>query len=371
MQNNVFTILGIEDKELKVSNLLAYYMKPENEDGSHTLLNIICSCAGINPVGKDESVEVIREYSFPSKKEEEKQRKNYIDILIKVGEKPDRIICIENKIFAEEGHDQTKRYVNGIKKEFEGNGTKQFDFVYLTRNNSAVNLSNKEFRHVRYYKLISEIEKTGLKDRKCIEDFCEFYGDKDLEEIDEDKEYDDPEKFIKYLVWKANQEKNNEKYHAYFVKSGKSANSDKPFFHIAKQEWMKETNDINDINNINKEYSIHLEGYWLKENVWSVKLHFELFPYVPYSKIKEKDLDIDKYNEIRDSYREIFYNVMQEKSFSGYRMKEPASNQNLTIVSYVINPDTYKNTFELLMDDIVEAVDNVLAKNKIIDLLKT
>ena len=54
---NAFEILGINDKELPVSNLLAFYMNPENGLGIK-FLNKFCSVVGISGVNPDKVITV-------------------------------------------------------------------------------------------------------------------------------------------------------------------------------------------------------------------------------------------------------------------------------------------------------------------------
>lgn len=56
----VFEIMGIENKEVKVSNLFAYFIKQPG----HKFLNLLCELAEISPVELSCPITVKREFYF-------------------------------------------------------------------------------------------------------------------------------------------------------------------------------------------------------------------------------------------------------------------------------------------------------------------
>lgn len=84
MEYTAFQLLGIENKELPISNLLSYYLDPiRNHKYGFYFLNEFCKIAGINGVTIEDKIVVQREAYFTYDGDN-----NYIDILISVGENP-------------------------------------------------------------------------------------------------------------------------------------------------------------------------------------------------------------------------------------------------------------------------------------------
>lgn len=136
----VFEIFGIENKETKVSNYFAFLIG-ENR----AFLKMLCDMAGI--ALDDGEVFVDREFLFTLDGYDNKRY--YIDILVRVGDQsaPSQIICIENKIYASEGYKQTERYKKGMEKCFP---KARKNYIYLTKNNSYINLSSIDFVQIKF-----------------------------------------------------------------------------------------------------------------------------------------------------------------------------------------------------------------------------
>ena len=341
-KTTVFEIFGIENRETKVSNLFAYYINT-----SRAFLNLLCDCAGISVV--DESKKVTAKTEFPFKLEEDPNKNNFIDILVKVGDdqdKPERIICIENKIYAGEGYRQTERYQKGMEATFPNS---QRHYIYLTKYNSAIRLSSTVFEHVRYKDLIEKIEADkNVKSLEFIDDFCKFYYEKELREfqsIEKGGSIADERQFIDYFVWKANTEK---QYSNLFVCSGNSAKGGNPFIQLSDQSWFVESKLFG-------EMCLHLEG-----NSKNIKLHFETYPYKTIEDIK-KDGVLEEYEKIRDAARDRFEDI----SVDGVNVLRPASNATLTLVKFEMKGKTSVQSFDKWMEILAairDTVANVVAK---------
>ena len=85
MKDNVFEILGIQNKELPVSNLLSYYFDYQDKEIAIKFLSKFCEEVGIDKVDTTKKVYVDREYPIKVN-----GRNNFIDILIRISdeEKP-------------------------------------------------------------------------------------------------------------------------------------------------------------------------------------------------------------------------------------------------------------------------------------------
>ena len=332
----VFEVFGIENKEIRLSNLFAYYIKT-----SRAFLDLLCDLARIDRVLTNSKILIDREFYFTL--EGYDNRHNYIDILVRIGDDentPQRIICIENKIYANEGYKQTERYQKGMEKLFP-NALK--DYVFITKNNSFVNLSSLQFCQVRYMDLINRVgQDDNLIQLDYMKDFCEFYYERELRkylDIEHQNTIPDNDSFIDYFVWKAN---SDPKYRDLYVCSGRSArNSNVKFLQISKQEWVIKNTGISD------EMVIHLEG-----NNRNLRLHFETYPYSALSHLAENTRQ--RYEKTRDLLREKLNTIeMDDVHVSG-----PNKSETLTLVKFIIDESTdLKQTLDRLMK-IVAIVDD-------------
>lgn len=383
----VFEILGVENKELPISSLLAYYFADKQR--GLKFLNRILELAKIEPIDMNEEIFVEKEALIKNN-----GNKNYIDILVKVKniedkENPKRIICIENKIYSEEGLLQTKRYYEALEKEFHKCNNKQY--LYLTKNNSAIDLSSMHFKHIKYLDMESVLVDKEFSELPFINDFYEFYINREKEKFNDIEENDkkllkhdkislgnyeislgnykkllkddeellkDYEKLLKddfnnlidYIVWKINSSSTNKNYNNYFCSKGKSAQADRYFYQISLHNWEFMLED--------KAMTIHIEGI---DN--GVFVHMEMKPYEPYSKIA-KNYNEDffkKYNEKREKLR----SRMKFKEKELLKVDSIRGNANLTIAKFNIVATTYKNYFKVLVE-LINDVDEVLKMDDVI-----
>ncbi|MBQ8814623.1 MAG: PD-(D/E)XK nuclease family protein [Lachnospiraceae bacterium] len=357
MENTAFQLLGIENKELPVSNLLSYYLDPaRNRACGYEFLNGFCRLAGIREVAETEHVTVEREVYLPFEGEH-----NYIDMLICIGndgEKAERIICIENKINATEGIRQTKRYYEALQAKFAD--CREKDYIYLTKNNSSVNLSSHHFRHIRYAELGRLLGEEPFISMPLAKDFYDYYVLReqrlftDVEENDRPYLPGDKEDFhtlIDYLVWKINTTESSDLHKNLFCLHGKSMQSDDHFFQLSMQNWEfpfdggKESHPI----------TIHLEG-----NCHEIPLHMELKPYEPYKKIEGSygEVFLGRYRALRDELR----SGLSFQNTQTYQNVPIRRNADLTIAKFVVSAKTYREYYCALME-LTENINRVLIKN--------
>ena len=100
-----------------ISDYLAYILDPQrNGIGVEPLLKLIELAYGSQPDFELEPVEIQREYTFRG------GDNGRIDFLIRLGvedaERQQAVICIENKLGALEGMNQTASYVRGVRQDF-------------------------------------------------------------------------------------------------------------------------------------------------------------------------------------------------------------------------------------------------------------
>ena len=292
MKNNAFEILGIANKELPVSNLLAYYFNPENGLGLE-FLNRFCNVVDIPEVPKNKMISVEREHYILSD-----GKKNSIDILIRVGEpnNPDRIICIENKVYSTEGSEQTKRYVAALNQEYPTCTYRQY--IYLSKDNSSVDLSSHSFIHVRYYELEPLFDDGRYRELPLLEDFYDYYVARDRSRFESPEENklpvnrDNYNELIDYIVYKLNRLEENGK-HPYYCARGKSAKSSDLFYQVSKHNW-------------NFEYDKMPLTFHLESSNGSIALHFETNPYIPFSKLGDKRTTVEKLRKaLRTHFEEV------------------------------------------------------------------
>ena len=154
-EQNLFSILNLETKELIHSRFIAYLLAPNGDLKSgnfknsldcpshnygKTLTNTLLDAWGIEYDGRY-TVDVCIEY-------EHKLLEGRIDILIKVGTK---LIAIENKIYAGDQELQLKRYHDFLtrqKKSKKNSDVEDIELIYLTldgREASALTTGENQF----------------------------------------------------------------------------------------------------------------------------------------------------------------------------------------------------------------------------------
>lgn len=121
---------------------------------------------------------------------------------------------------------------------------------------------------------------------------------------------------------------------------GKSVKSGNDFFKIWDDSWFYK----------NKKYSIHFEG-----DLSSVKLHFETYPYTPYSKLSE---------EVRffiDEKKKVIIPLVAKAKIKDQQIKVMNIRKNavLTVGSYSIEANNFGDYFKSLMS-LIEDVSIVL-----------
>lgn len=355
MNETVFEIFGIENKELQVSNLFAYYFDYcRNGYRARDFLNEFLKLAGKDTIETYESYNVKREYFLKFK-----EYQNSIDILIIVGDEanPKRVICIENKVISKEGILQTKRYYEAVEHFFGGAGKR--DYIYMTKNNSKVELSSDTFSHIRYRDIAKVLMQDAFHNMKYAEDFCEYYVQREerifseIEENDrliEQNNSDDFSLLIDYLVWKINASDVSSKYKYVFFQKDVSAKSSKQFFKTYLESWFFELT----AGGHTKSMSIHLEGY---EN--SVVLHMEVAPYEQFSKLEERygKEFFDEYVNLRDSLRR----KMILADGCGYHSVKLSWHADLSIAKFEIEADSYMKYLEAIIR-LIYAVDEKISK---------
>lgn len=336
---SLFEILRIENSEIHVSNLLAYYFN--TDECGYDFLNKVLKTANFDTVQEGIKVFVKREAYFVLDGFD-----NYIDILLLIGDdinNPDRVICIENKVNSNEGLMQTQRYKRIIEQNYP-NAEK--DFLYLIKNNSYTCLSDASFTILRYSKLIEALKQTKLK---FSEDFCDFYGkreEKIFADIEKNDKLisEDQNGLFDYLLWKINTDSD---YQNIYLRDCHSDNGGKRFYQLSKQNWAF----ISD----NREMSLHIEG-----GPNNIKVHIETNPYIPFSELEAEigENEFINYKSLRDAMREEFASV----SMDGITKQKIRSNAELTVATFKTNVETYKDYLNLLVK-FSNTIDEIFRKN--------
>ena len=108
LEKTIPAVFGIERKEVYITKWLAYMLSADII-GADVLNAFLSLCGESKTIGHGDAVTVHAEYSFSSQKR--------IDILVFTDK---YLIGIENKLYADEGEDQTNNYSNEMEKEAGG-----------------------------------------------------------------------------------------------------------------------------------------------------------------------------------------------------------------------------------------------------------
>ena len=338
---SLFEILRIENSEIHVSNLLAYYFN--TDECGYDFLNKVLEKANMKSVETGTKVFVKREAHFVLD-----GFNNYIDILLLIGDdinNPDRVICIENKVNSNEGLMQTARYKQIIEQNYP-NAEK--NFLYIIKNNSYTSLSDASFTILRY-SVIADILESLQNKLKFSCDFCDFYSKREenlfLEIEQNDKLIsEDQNGLFDYLLWKINTDST---YENIYLRDCHSDNGGARFYQLSKQNWAF----ISD----NREMSLHIEG-----GPNNIKVHIETNPYIPFSRLEAEigENEYNKYINLRNAMRNDFDSVLMD----GITQRRINPNAELTVATFRTNVTTYKEYLNLLVE-FSNTIDKIFRKN--------
>ncbi|MTI66591.1 MAG: hypothetical protein FH753_08325 [Firmicutes bacterium] len=370
MDKNIYKILGITFKEDIISNLLVETIN-ESKIFSDIFLETICD------------IKKVDEYDCKAVTRMGTSKFGIPDIVIKVVSR-DKIymIIVENKLKAEEGYDQTKRYSN---KECVGElshkiGITDVDeidtkFIYLTLIPEQIP-SGQLFINKTYKDLLESCKDVELENsvlNKLISDYMivlsRFYSG--LEVKDEElilevlKEDIEAEKiFIRFRnIMNSISYPNNLK-----VDCGKAGGRGRVSYiaQIYKANWKgsKMIKDENDNWILNYDsYDIHFEAAFdIFTKSLNMPLHYEVNPYSPQRWVKEnvKEESYQNYLGFREKVQKALKNEIIEKdikdikTYNGY-------NQMLRI-KFDITDDTTVKEFKEKIISTTGFVSNIIDK---------
>lgn len=188
--NNLFSVLGIANKEMFHSRFLAFLLAPDGQvisgkddttslDISHkyntqflkSFINICNLKIGNRNL---DQTKVYIEYPFESDGIQSR-----IDILIQIGK---YWIGIENKIYADDGDSQIERYYRLPESVEKGLSPKKYSLIYLTLDGRYASPKSQGNLENEYYKCISYLEDINIKLLNCcrttdpsLKDFVSHY----------------------------------------------------------------------------------------------------------------------------------------------------------------------------------------------------
>lgn len=252
-------------------------------------------------------------------------------------------------MYSNEGYEQTKRYVEALDKEFPM--CKNRDYIYLTKDNSSIDLSDHNFKHIRYHKLDKLFTDNEFTKLPLINDFCDYYIMRDKyryeskEEECKDISKENYSELIDYIVYQFNRYIEDEKFPFYCAR-GKSDKSAGIYYQLYKLSW--------NFTKKGYDFTVHFES-----TINSLALHFERNPYIPYSKLRGKELEL--FNKIRAKFREKMLDI----SIKDVIVNRLRGNADLSIANFTIIAKTFKE-YSIMLLELIEVVDKI-----IIDVIKS
>lgn len=348
---NIFYILGIENRELSVSNFFAWLLNPKENHGlKDYFLYKFLKLSKIDVDLAISEVEVIREYYYVLD-----GSNNYIDILIKITNKAKNaltVIGIENKVFSGEGYKQTERYWRILNEAFEADKASIWG-IYLTRSNLVAQLSNTNFKHVKYLELEALLQSCYKKtSHPLIRDFIRTYISDPRERVNfvvnstfSKLQESCPDKGVfNRVVCQTVAEKFILDGTELFCDIGYSSNNGRCFFQLWDSSWFYEIGD--------RLYNIHIEG-----DVSCVKVHFETYPYEPYKNLPR---DVP---QIMDEKIKSLADIINPLEFDNPNIKvnKVRSNAVLTVGSFRIEVESFREFYDGL-NDLIKVVGEALER---------
>ncbi len=316
MKEHIFDILGIGSREDSYTDLIAYAFKHHSKFRQNILRML-----GEQDYG---NWDVLVRPSVPIKSES--GRKKDVPDLIFFNKKKQKVLLIENKIFSDEGWEQTKRYAEPEFKESLAKYIKLdpnigINYFYLTLD--GIQPASPDFKAISYSDIL-----------ECIPDTL---GSSKLDILLEELR----ERLVEYYNWSPPKEddivldylKNTrrlvDRYRTFkiitdsflnegFKKNhGITANRGSgyiPFCQWCKEHWVGEKYEKGKNVSGAKCYNIHFEFQWDtredRENL-TLYLHYEINPYKTQNDLREiEEHFVEEYLQKRDE----FYNYIKKQS---------------------------------------------------------
>lgn len=141
-KNNIFSILKMDDAEIRHSNFLAWILDPsQNPKLANAFLHKIFAYVAENSAEDvdTESVEFLRllNADLRSARISVFREKEHTDILLVSEKQPPFLLCIENKVNSKQRKGQLPEYRNKILKEWKKIPKERCYFLFLTKNDET------------------------------------------------------------------------------------------------------------------------------------------------------------------------------------------------------------------------------------------
>ncbi|ALB45687.1 PD-(D/E)XK nuclease family protein [Clostridium beijerinckii] len=369
---NIVELLGITYKEDIISNLIAGLLN-ESQNFRINFLEKIAKVQNGDLYNVKAKTRITTSVGIP-------------DIVIAIeNQEKAIIIIIENKLKAEEGYEQTKRYSQEIcKKElydYSNINMKyenvEFKLIFLTLIPEQIPTS-QEFINVTYNDLIDKVN-IKLEDdllNKIYSDFIdtlnEFYKGLDVREDDKVldvlcEDIDSEKIYIRFMNIMRGLKTNNG-LNVYYL--GKAGGKGRVSFiaQISKDSWCgnEEVNLKDDVYKVSDQtFDIHFEGSFdIFNKKITLPLHYETDPYIPKDKLikKSKPEDYKKYGDKRDNIKEIIHDKIDKLNNSNIK-KYNGSNQIASInldIDLNVTVREFKEVIINYMDKVSTMVDEAL-----------
>jgi hypothetical protein len=184
---NVFRTLGLTEKEMAHSRILAWLLQPEESHGlgdlflRRWLMRVVSDTESIDPkLPTAPELEAAEWVQIEVQTEVSISREERLDVLMKLRERGSGcealwLVAVEVKIGAEEGQEQLSRYTDVLTKRFP-NAVKQI-FIYLTKNDlppgdsAWIRCGFSKFLHALTDCLTQRSQTIGLGPRLLLENY--------------------------------------------------------------------------------------------------------------------------------------------------------------------------------------------------------
>ncbi|WP_017212382.1 hypothetical protein [Clostridium beijerinckii] len=308
------------------------------------------------------------------------------DIVVTMENKQKAIILIiENKLKADEGYEQTLRYSeeNCKKKLYEYSNVNikyedvEFKSIFLTLITEQIP-SSKEFVNISYKDLLDNVN-IKLEDNYLNRVYCDFV--KIFEDFYKGLDVSEEDKVLEILC----EDMDSEKVYIRFMnimrglksKTGLSrcvfdrvnAKGRASFIaKISKDSWCgnEEINLKDDVYKVSdKTFNIHFEEpFDIFNKKIKLPLHYETNPYIPKDKLikKSKPEDYKKYNDKRDSVKEIIHekiSILNDSNIKKYNGSNQIASINIDI-DLNVTVREFKELIINYMDKVSTMVDEAL-----------
>lgn len=350
LQNNIFTILKVEDVEVRHSNFLAYLLQ-----NNVCFLKLFLCYKKICNLDSQIVEKLIKTPIDVNREYKKEMHKRSIDIVMSFPEEK-FVVVIENKIYSSEGENQLSDYYNYINDSTQFVGyTKKYIYLTLQGDLPEREEDRLHWSSVSYAAILDILLKTKRKNNTIqdilIGNYIDILKEKTVIVMDRVQDY--------YNLYKKNRELMVE-MSSYIPQIAQRADIQRDYIKTRPELMLQSENQNVFMYFTNNEVCAHLQKHGLKQDMILFYLDNEPHNKMSFCMCVDKDTK-NKYKQFAVSFREVF-NRKDKSRNADYIVlyKEPLLISDKAR-GYLTEKE-FQNQMRYVMKDLFETKDSVYYK---------